>query len=49
MAYPVGRWNFFWLRDCSYTEKKHKNQGYFAFMNKNVKLFALRAKLPGKE
>jgi hypothetical protein len=49
MEYPVGLINSLGLQDCSYSEKKHKNQGLFALKNKNVKLFAQKAKLPGKE
>jgi hypothetical protein len=36
MEYPVGAMNSLRLQDCSYTEKKHKNQGRFAFIDKIV-------------
>jgi len=49
MDCPVGLINFLRLQDCSYNEKKHKYQRFFAFKNKIVKLFAQKAKLPGKE
>jgi hypothetical protein len=36
MEYPVGVINSIGLQDCSYSEKKHKNQWFFALKNKIV-------------
>jgi hypothetical protein len=49
MSHSVEKYEDSILQDCSYTEKEHENQGVIAYVDKNVKLFALRAKLSGKE